>query len=81
MSITTKLNNTNIVLHDDGSTIVSTRICGTSIHRIISSCNGTTVDYINKVERVSQLCEEVFITFSNLQKLDNLGGTNENCDH
>jgi len=58
---------TRILLHDDGITIVSTRIVKLRTVRVITTCDGTTGDFAKKAKKLAQLDDSVYETFGRLQ--------------
>ena len=71
------ISDTNVLLHDDGITMIATRRLGLGLDldRVITICDGTTGDFATKVNKLGLLSDEMFATFSRLQ-LDELVTTN-----
>lgn len=64
---------TNIIVHDDGVTIIAQRWID-GLKRIVTTCDGTTIDMMAKVNNLGTLSNDVFKTFARVQQdeLDNV---------
>jgi len=61
------ISDTTILLHDDGITIVTNRFLNKSQCRVITTCDGTTMDFNAKVDAILSLNDTMYERFGLLQ--------------
>ena len=63
-----KTKDTNVVIHDDGITIVTTRVIRNRINRVITMCDGTIGNAAERINSLADISNDMYEQFSRIQK-------------
>ena len=65
--ITINIKGTTIRLVDDGITIIANRWINNRVNRVITTCDGTTLDFTTNVNKLYKLSNDMFEDFARIQ--------------